>query len=311
MTSNQESKVSMYHAVMDYLMAKLDSVKDLPNFNPIYVELQDKIKQLLQLTELQQFDKKGIISTKNEIKNGLVALVADSSRRLTVFAKFEKNAVLLAEIKYPESELKHVSNSKLRDIAQGVYDRAQERLAQLGTYGITEATQTALLKGINDFVVAVPKTRLSLNDNLQVTSKIVGIFKEIDEKFKNIDTIIEIVRNSDPNFYNGYKLARKLVKNTGSSLLVRGVITDSVSGEAIKGALVTFTMNGNGGVNKAIKERVSFFKKSAALGGFNIKTMPEGTYYVTIKKAGYADQQTTVTISNGELKDLEIKLVKL
>jgi PEGA domain. len=38
--------------------------------------------------------------------------------------------------------------------------------------------------------------------------------------------------------------------------------------------------------------------------------MPAGIYNVTLRKNGYADQMTTVAVSDGEMSELNIQLAK-
>jgi hypothetical protein len=51
-------------------------------------------------------------------------------------------------------------------------------------------------------------------------------------------------------------------------------------------------------------------KKTAEKGGFNIKSLPAGIYTVTIKKNGFADQITTIAVSDGEMSELNVQLAK-
>ncbi|NOU18474.1 MAG: carboxypeptidase regulatory-like domain-containing protein [Bacteroidales bacterium] len=51
-------------------------------------------------------------------------------------------------------------------------------------------------------------------------------------------------------------------------------------------------------------------RSSAKTSGFNIKSLPAGVYIVTIKKPGYADQVITVTVTDGEMCELNIQLTK-
>lgn len=51
-------------------------------------------------------------------------------------------------------------------------------------------------------------------------------------------------------------------------------------------------------------------KKTAEKGGFNIKSLATGTYQVTSKKVGYADQVVTISVNDGEMTELKISLEK-
>ena len=76
----------------------------------------------------------------------------------------------------------------------------------------------------------------------------------------------------------------------------------------MKGATITFSADAG---NKSLKATSApIVKKTADLGGFNIKTLAEGAYNVTISKPGYKDAIVTVYVTNGELSVVDVALEK-
>lgn len=310
MNNYQESKLSMYLVARDYMTANATILTPLPNFAANQTAFQNAITQIQASGELQNFDKTGIAGGKNQLKQTLVTLAADSSRKLTAYAKFTSNQTLLNEINYSESDLKRRADTNLKDAAQGIYDRAQPIVASLATYGITAATQTALLNAINAFNTAIPKPRLGITEKKQSTTQLAALFKTADTALENIDTAVEIVRLTQVNFYNGYKAARKLVLTGGGSVSVKGIVTDASNGEPLKSVTLKFSTNGTSAKLKSANGNSDLTKKTADKGGFMIKTLAEGTYQVTITKPGYKEQTVTVNVSDGEMSVLDIKLDK-
>ena len=97
------------------------------------------------------------------------------------------------------------------------------------------------------------------------------------------------------------------------SLALKGLVTDALSGEPIKGATLSFALDGGVSLAKAkssTAQTESIVKKTADKGGFNIKSLPSGMYTVTIKKVGFADQVATVAVADGELTELNVQLSK-
>jgi len=56
---------------------------------------------------------------------------------------------------------------------------------------------------------------------------------------------------------------------------------------------------------------VALEKETAAKGGFNIKSLPEGIYDVTITKVGFKPKTITITVRWDELCNVEEELEKL
>ncbi len=317
MNSGQEAKNSMYLASKDYLTTNAAIVTPLPNYSGFFTAFQGYITQIQTYAEQQQFDKTGIAESKGQLRSTLVMLAADTSRKITAYAKFANNQVLMKETKYTESDLNRIADTALRDATQGIYDRAQANLAALATYGVTAATQTSLQNAITAFITSIPKPRLGIADKKQTTIQLANLFKQADAALENIDTLVEIVRLSQPNFYKGYKAVRKIVEMGTGSLALRGLVTDAATGEPLKGVTINFcpecvepTQKAAANGMNAAKEEVVLTKKTAEKGGFNIKSLPEGVYKVTIKKNGYQDQVVTVAVTDGEMGDLNVELNK-
>ena len=177
MNNYQESKLSMYLAARDYMNSNTAILNPLPNFPANFTAFQNAVTQIQGSSEQQNFDKTGIAVNKNQLKQTLVTLAADASRKLTAYAKFTNNQTLLSEVNYSESDLKRRADTNLKDAAQGIYDRAQPIVASLATYGITAATQTALLNAINAYNAAIPKPRLGITEKKQSTSSLLHCLK--------------------------------------------------------------------------------------------------------------------------------------
>jgi hypothetical protein len=310
MDSKQETKLSMYIVVRDYLAKFLTILNALPNFAAFYTALQNAITQIQSTGETQGFDKSGNTAGKNLAKDNLVTLAADTARKVKAYAKYAKNQVLLKEMDITESELKRLADTKLKNAAQGIYDRAQANLANLATYLVTAATQTALQTAITNFDKTIGQPRLGTTDTSKATKQLVSLFKSGDTALDDIDTVVEIIRLTQVDFYNGYKSVRKLVNTGTSTLAIKGMITDASTGNALKGAKITFTLNGGASLAKAVNGKNGFTKKSADKGGFLVRSATDGTYTVTVELPGYKKATATVSVVSGQMSVLDIGLEK-
>jgi hypothetical protein len=312
MTNQQESRLSMYLSFRDYQAAYTAITTPLPNYTTNSTTFVNTIPQIQAVAEQQKISKKGVTDNKNILKENLIVTTADYARKLGVYAKFTNNATLAQEVKFTEGKLRQVADTAVKDYAQIVYDRAQPIVASLATYGITAATQTALLAAITAYNASIGKPSISRTESSQITKRLETLFKAADTALANMDAAVEIVRLTQVDFYNSYKNARKVVETGTGSLAIKGLVTDAMTGEPVKGATLSFALDGNNGMAKAAKSATteSVVKKTAEKGGFNIKSLPSGIYTVTIKKVGYADQMATVAVADGELTDLNIQLSK-
>lgn len=311
MTNQQESRLSMYLTFRDFQASYTAITNPLPNYTTNSTTFVNTIPQIQAIAEQQKISKKGVTDNKNNLKETLIVMTADYARKLGVYAKFTNNTTLAQEVKFSESKLRQIADTAVKDYAQIVYDRAQTNVAALATYGITAATQTTLLNAINAYNASIGKPGVSRNESGQNTKQLEALFKTADAALANMDAAVEIVRLTQVAFYNSYKNARKVIETGIGSLAVKGLVTDAVSGEPLKGVTLSFSLEGNNGLAKAAKAATeSVVKKTAEKGGFNIKTLPSGMYSVTIKKVGYVDQVVTVAVADGDLTELNVQLSK-
>ena len=299
----------------DYLPPFSAITAPLPTFTATYALLVSTINQILVVAEAQDFKKTGIAESKSQLKANLCSMLADYSRKLVAYATFTGNTVLLNEIKISESNLKRLPDAAFRTKGQEIYDRAQSNVAALAAYGILPATQTTLQGLIASFTAAMPKPRLGIDEKKQATQQLAALFDTMDTALANMDVAIEIVHSSQVVFYNGYKSAREIIKTGATTLSVKGQITDAATGAPIQGAIIEF-VPADAAVPMAKAGRsaaspVAVTKKSAAKGGIQVKSLPAGTYLVTVKKVGYADTVVTIHINDNETSQLNVAILKI
>ncbi|MEI7596839.1 MAG: carboxypeptidase-like regulatory domain-containing protein [Bacteroidota bacterium] len=308
MTTEQENKFSMQLTTRDFLTTNATITATLPNYAGIFTAIQTGITQIQSIREQQEFDKTGIAANKAQLKTSLIATAIDVARKTKAYATLTNNVVLLKEVDYTESDLKKSADTILKDICQVIYSRANANLAALATYGVSAATLTSLLNLLNSYSTWIPKPKLGIADKKIATEQLASLIKTLDDNFNKIDALVEIIRSTQPAFYSQYKNVRRIIASGSGSLSAKGKITDMASGDGLKGATITFMANADNKKTKA--SLLPIVKKSANMGGFNIKTLAEGSYNVTISKAGYKDAVVTVYVNNSELSVLDVALEK-
>jgi len=309
MNAKQESTVNMFDRTNVLLISNAAVLSLLPDYMKNYNIFNSGLGEIQVFSKEQMFDKSGLVKNKEQHKQELVIQALDVSKKLQTFARFTNNQLLLSEITYSESDLKYVSNLKLKNSSQGIYDRALANVADLENYGITSETLATFITSFNVFIESIPKASIDKAASKENTAQLATSIKSTIHALKKIDAAIEIIRLKEPKFYNAYKNLRKIIGTSKGSMILKGNIIDADTKQPVKNANIVFSMNGNGklaasGANGAI------VKTSALKGGFSIKSLPNGMYNVVITKNGYSEQKTTIAITNGELAKLNVELLK-
>ena len=312
MTNGQENHLNMQLTVVKFCNDNLSVVNTLPGFSANLQILSDSNNQISTVAELQETGTGGITTNKKQLRLNLNALASDTARKLTAFAKLTGNHTLLGEVNYTDSDFKRFSDIEARDHAKIVYNKAEDNLAGVAEYAINATTQTDLQNAIQSFGSVMTAPRISATTKSQATKQLVKLFNTTSMAFDKMDATVELVRLTNPNFYNGYKAARKIMNKGKGKLAVKGSVTDSKNSEPIKGVTVTFMPDGEPVAKmQATNSEATLSKTTADKGGFNIKSIPAGTYRVSFKKAGYTEQTMTVNVNDGELTVVDTVLEKI
>lgn len=311
MNNKQESRLSMYFTVKEYLASYTTITNALPNFSANATILYNAIPQLQAISELQKTSKKGITANKKQLRLKVEEIANDYVRKLTAYAVMTNDTKLAAEVNLSESKLRQASDTAIKDYAQLLYSRAQSNLASLVTYLITAASQTAFQTAITNYNTTIGKPGASRSESKQVTKQLEPLFAAAEKAIKLMDTAVEIVKATQLNFYNGYQSARRVIETGVGKLAVQGLVTEVDNKTPIKGVGVTIVAvpvpdDAQGPNNPTPKIE----KKTADKGGFNVKSMANGSYVVTLKKAGYDDQTVTISVNNGELTNVRVSMRK-
>ena len=297
MTTKQEHRFNMYLTVRDFLTQNEPITKELPNFAENFTILKETISTIQLFGEQQKSDKTGIAKLKNKIKEDLITMAADNSRKIAALAKFSNNIKLLNEVKFSQSDLGKVTDVALKDYAQIIYDKAAENIEALAHYGITAETQKIFIETINSYNASIAKPRVGITEKRQATKELIKLFDAADNALINIDYAADIVRLTQTSFYNGYKTARKLVETSSGYLSLKAIARETETGEPVRG--VTFIFKHNGTRSGGTRGNGEIVKKTAEKGSFNVKNMPAGTYQVVVNKPGYKEKVVTVSVADG------------
>jgi len=309
MNSKDEAKVSMYQAVLAFLEKHPEITATLPNCPELIAAIKLAIVNILGLGKELNSDRSGISDTKKEQSADLELKAADLSGKLTAYATHKKNYELLKLVKINISTLRKSRDNDLASHSLKLCDAAEPLLPELVTYKVTQVETTYIRTLCAAFLDIIPKPKENVKDKAEVLLAFRKLMKETDAMFLEMDAIMLIVRYEKPEFYAHYTSSRVVVNTGVRKLAVQCKFTDAVTGLGLKGVKTVFELVTDAEMKAAATaDLVKNVKKSSAKGGLNIKTMPAGTYLVTVSKQGYVTQTATIYVNEGELTTLTLAL---
>jgi len=210
MTKNENLRFTSGCSARDILNTNIAIVNTLPNGASNLNILTSTLTAIIAEAETQGTSKTGYADSSNSLRAKLVFEAMDTARKLITFAKFTKNLILLAEIRKAKSKLNGSSKTDTIKNAQIIYDRAQSNITALPTYNISATTQTTLSTAITAFTAVLGKTGVGRTERAQSTERLRLLFKTLATTMAALNDAVEIVRTSKPDFYKGFKTAKKI-----------------------------------------------------------------------------------------------------
>jgi carboxypeptidase family protein len=298
MTTRQERKLSMALTVLDFVDSTQATVLAvIPKFQDTIELLRTEVGFVQLIREQQELNRSGTTQAKNILKSSLIGLVLDVARKATAYAINEGDQVLLQEVRYPKSTLEKSADTILRDRAQVVHDRAKAHLTALKLYGIDADSLTVLQDAITAFQASIPKPRSGVVTKKAATTDLVIRFKNMDALLERMDGLVEVVRDTETDFYGRYGSSRELT-NMGSRVMsVRGIVTNA---EGLPLANVTVSIDGQDMVLHTTDK-----------GRFQLQSLAEGTYTFRFAKEGYVPAKELVPVTAGERREIGVVMVEV
>ena len=300
MTSRQESKLKMYLTLRIFLRANAAITALLPNIEEFMTTLDNAILQIQQNSVQQQSGKAS--EDKKETREELEMVTLDQSKKIQAYALYTKDSNLLAETKILKFDIINATDIELVNISKGLHGKIDPHLPNISGYFLTVDTQSNYMNLIVKFESFIPARRQNQLDHTDSSKLVNSGFDMADEAIAQIDSVVEIVHLMHPDFYDRYKAARKVIFTGSTSLSLKGSVIDAETGLPLTDATCTFCLNGH--MDPVL------VKKSAEKGGFQVKSLNEGIYQVSVSKIGYQTQTLTITVSASEMYVLEVKMVK-
>ena len=208
----------------------------LDNYSQIFAELQDlvfghqRLKDGLvvlgQNLQIQEADNKGLTDNKSDLRDNLVTRILQLSAALKAHANSTKNKELKAKANYTKSELKTAPDPVLYNIGTLMVSLATPILEDLNKYFVGNDKMDDLNGLLADFNVAIPQKRVANSVSKVSTVNIGELVSSLSILLKEeIDVLMQLFEETQPDFYRAYKNARIIVDYNG-----RGPAKDTDAG---------------------------------------------------------------------------------
>lgn len=308
MNLTQKTTLTMFLVTEKCLQAYNAIVMNLPGYQANRAIFGNSLEGINRASEQQIRNMSGIAYQKKINRKTLVQLACNASAKVFAFATNVSDPVLMKETDLKKSDLQRLRDIDLKNTSQLIHSRASEHLPELADYMVDAELLKSLEDAISRFSNSITQPKMGQNEVKITTRQLKQLFSDALTALRNIDTIVEIVRTSQPAFYMSYKDSRKLPATGRSTVALKMQINDSTTGMGLKGVKAIITLTDDGKASPMNGNAVTFTRKTALKGGLRVKSLATGTYQVMVKKAGYEEQVLTVSVNEGETSYLKTLL---
>lgn len=301
METTQTIKLNMFLAVRNFKRQNEEEAAKIHKFNEAFDTLMKTVDELLVVSEMQGKKRTGLTIDKNLLRKDLIEQCVKNSNKLSILSLQNENYTLLRETQFRESQLRNMSDLKLVEKAQLIYNNVQANLDTLAEQGITPESQKFFNDSIISFNSFLSMPRTAIADRKKATMKINELFITAEKYIKIMDLAAQSVKKDYPDFYNNYKAARVLVDTGARNLALKASARELPSGIPLGGVVFIFRNTGAGGELK---------KKTTAKGNFQIRNIKPGPWKVFVSKKGYRNSEIDITIEENVTNQLKVEMEK-
>lgn len=313
MNDRENALLLSYSTTVDFCIRKSADFTSLPNFNSLVTTLDGLVKNIRAQSRILEVSTQGYTEAKNLSREALIAVLHPPLKRVQAYSSIIQDKVLQNSVKLTDTDIKRVWDDKLASVCRDIYSLCQAHSTGLAEYGLTPGMLTQLKDAIDDYEEKLTGSPQYRGEQKAARLTLDNLFVEVSDLLKTkLDLLIEIIKHEKPETYTGYKYTRKIEMPGSRTMSLKGTVTDPATGEGVPKALITIVQTHNGdGSTKAGADLMKNVKVAATKGGFQIKSLPAGTYTITVSKVGYTESTVTVYINDGELTKVNIEITAL
>ena len=299
MNAEQSREYTRSRELSKFLIQNEETCALLPPFSKVREEMLANNTSLNKYTPIKTINGKGVTKEKGTLKTEVATEVNSICKMTTSYAVTTGDKALANSVKYRTSDVIRLKDSEVLGLVNGLVSVITPLLdkPEFKDYTITQDT----LKRVTDLATAFDNSIGEANiidSNTSIAGKnIDSILKDIRGNVTQFNLLIDWFENNHPDFVTGYRTAAAIDQTGIHHSGVRGIITNSLTGELVEDA--TVILQGKKNTKSTL---------SGEDGDFEISKFRAGKCKLIISTPGYDSQTIPVTILRGKILQFSISL---
>ena len=302
MNKKMINKRRMLVVVSDFLQKNPEKLTFVPAMGGFVSSFLDITNQIGTTHEAQLSFSKGLTLAKEELRQTLLAGMLDIVKRIKAFTVVTGNHALLTDADYSWSDLYNLPQNSLSDACHKILQVCGNHLTELADYGITQVMIDETNDKLAAYISVLPETKKVIAGRKVATQELKNKFDEADKMLKKIDALIEIISESEPTFYQGYKNLRMIddlrrkQKSKTQDTGVTGIALNLTTGLKQPGVKISVI-----GTN--------ITALTDAEGKYSLALTEPGTYTLKAELKGFAEAiEEEVEVESGSITEVDFDM---
>jgi hypothetical protein len=239
------NRVNMIRATLTHCTNNPAATAGIPQFATAKATADTKLVLIDSLNMIASGTSKGVTLDTNLLRKAMTDIAYKCGRALNAYAVTNNNNTLKLKVDYKLTDFKEMKKDEVDDVCEVIQTEANNNIAAAGGFGYDAADVTDLLTAIGLYRTGMQNPRQAIISKSQAILQIKSISRNIiDISFKEImDSMVETLRVSNPNFVSSYTQAREIIDIGSTTAKVRGIICNE-NGTYLVGAKFFLTLTG-------------------------------------------------------------------
>lgn len=216
MNDIQNANLNMFQAVSNVLEMYKGKFSGVSVFTSASTQLVEKIGEIRELDKNRSAkDVKIPSNEKQSAKETLVSRAVTVARIANVYAFDEGNTDLQMQTNVVKSQFYKSQHNVMLHLAKTIYEKVLEYKEPLQAYGLTDELMAQLAQSITAFEALISSPRDLVVERSGETRSLSELFAEVKSLlYDRIDKLMAQYKVSEPQFYEAYFSARKVVNTS-------------------------------------------------------------------------------------------------
>lgn len=301
MKTQISNRVNMINTTTSFCDANTTATAGITGFAAVLAVVKGKIVLINSLNQIGEGTTTGVTTDTKLLRKTMTDVALKCANATLGYANSVNNNTLKALVNYSESKLNGMKKEEVDDVCEAIHDATHTNIAAAGPFGVTATDVTDLQTAIDVYRTATQNPRNAIISRSQAKRQVKTMVRDVIENFLTgqMDKMVNTLKSTDNNFWNGYKQAREIIDLGSTTAKVRGTVLDE-NDVPLKN--VTFTVF-KAGLPDKVAEVSSDVK-----GRFKAAKLPAGDFDLKWELNGYKTvREDNVHIAAG--KELKRKVV--